>query len=173
MYTMKGQAITLPSLITGRYGHACGKVSKIDGETVNYCFPLPTIHNLLNPTFYILYSCTLWRVVSTVTVRPEPGSAWHLPRFWRRVGDIPGRERPVFLLLEYFPGECLLQMDTLWRQVRNCDALQWTMLPMNKCTYPNTKWFGNTLTEIIYICINRNLCSICIDWKSIFYWFSK
>ena len=49
MYTMKGQAITLPSLITGRYGHACGKVSKIDGETVNYCFPLPTIHNLLNP----------------------------------------------------------------------------------------------------------------------------
>ena len=49
MYTMKGQAITLPSLITGRYGHACGKVTKIDGTTVNYCFPLPTIHNLLNP----------------------------------------------------------------------------------------------------------------------------
>ena len=128
MYSMKGQAITLPSLITGRYGHACGKVTKIDGTTVNYCFPLPTIHNLLNPTLYILCSCTLWRVVSTVTVRPEKRSPWHPPRFWRRAGDNPGRKRPVCLILKYvFCVECLLRMVTSWCQVRNCDASYWTM----------------------------------------------
>ena len=87
-----------------------------------------TVFPYQQSTIYLtLCSCTLWRVVSTVTVRPEPGSAWHLPRFWRRVGDIPGREQPVCLLLEFFPGECLLQMDTLWCQVRNCDASYWTM----------------------------------------------
>ena len=33
-YTKTGQAITLPTLNTGRCGHACGRVTKSDGATV-------------------------------------------------------------------------------------------------------------------------------------------
>ena len=35
-YTKSGQAISLPSLNTGRYYHTCGKVTKIGGETVRH-----------------------------------------------------------------------------------------------------------------------------------------
>ena len=85
MYTMKGQAITLPSLITGRYGHACGKVSKIDGETVNYCFPLPTIHNLLNPMQLYVVTGGIYRnsktrkeiaLASTEILKKGWGQSW-------------------------------------------------------------------------------------------------
>ena len=34
-YSKTGHAIDLPSLITGRYGHACGRVTKTNGETVS------------------------------------------------------------------------------------------------------------------------------------------
>ena len=33
-YTTTGQAITLPNLNNGRFGHACGRVTKSDGATV-------------------------------------------------------------------------------------------------------------------------------------------